>query len=510
MKSRTRSIRALLAASFLATPALAGSNSGDFDGDGYDDLAVGVPNEKLDANNQTDAGAVNVIYGGASGLTSVGNQLWVQDDLSLGSETGDLFGWALACGDFNSDGYSDLAVGMPGESVAAVEQGAVVVIYGSAAGLTSAGRQFWTQDSSGIQGVGETGDGFGSALASGDFNSDGYDDLAVGVPYEDDGSSADSGAVHILYGGSAGLKSSGNQLWLQSHLGTTVEANDRFGFSLATGDLGKTSHADLAIGIPLEDIGSLVDAGQVAVLYGTPTGLLTTGRQIWNQNSTGIGGSAEAYDEFGFSLAIGNFGGNSQADLAVGVPHEAFAAGVTQAGCVNVIYGSSTGLTSAGNQLWSQNTTGIAGSAEFFDHFGWTLITGNFNGTVPDTYADLAIGAYGEDSNAGVVHVIYGTSGGLSATNSQLWTPANVGIGTALGYGLAAGNFGNSSYQDLAIGAPWHDLSPFTAAGSVAVLYGSASRLTTSGRQIWSQDSSGIEGSAYYFESFGQCAASSR
>jgi hypothetical protein len=56
--------------------------AGDFDGDGLDDLAVGVPEEDLqiDQENTEDTGVVNVIYGSqGSGLTATGNQVWHQD-----------------------------------------------------------------------------------------------------------------------------------------------------------------------------------------------------------------------------------------------------------------------------------------------------------------------------------------------------------------------------------------------------------------------------------------------
>src|SRR5512133_865336 len=92
--------------------------------------------------------------------------------------------------DFNNDGADDLAVGVPGENVGSiVDAGSVNVLYGSpGTGLVGVGSQLFTQPVSAV----EAGDQFGSALASGDFNDDGFADLAVGAALENVGSTADA------------------------------------------------------------------------------------------------------------------------------------------------------------------------------------------------------------------------------------------------------------------------------------------------------------------------------
>ena len=112
--------------------------------------------------------------------------------------------------DFNHDGADDLAIGAPRESVGGlVAAGAVHVLYGSARGLTGAGSQVLTQDSPGVPGTAESGDTFGAALAAGDFDHDGFADLAVGVELEvAGGAEGDVGGVNVLYGSAGGLTGS--------------------------------------------------------------------------------------------------------------------------------------------------------------------------------------------------------------------------------------------------------------------------------------------------------------
>jgi hypothetical protein len=87
----------------------------DFNGDGADDLAVGVPGESV--GSIFAAGAVNVLYGSATGLSGTGRQLFTQ--VSSAAETDDTIGFALASGDFNTDTFADLAVGARSRTPAA-------------------------------------------------------------------------------------------------------------------------------------------------------------------------------------------------------------------------------------------------------------------------------------------------------------------------------------------------------------------------------------------------------
>ena len=496
----------------LAPKASGTPARGDFNGDGIGDLAIGAPGE--DYASATDPGTVHVLYGSASGASSAGSQYWSQDSAGIadGAENGDRFGSALTAGDFNGDGRDDLVVGAPGEDIggALVDAGVVHVIYGSATGLVSAGSQLWSQNTGSIVDAAETGDHFGSTLTVGKFNSDALADLVIGVPDESVGAVAGAGAVHVLPGAASGLTDAGAQLWSQNSaaIADSAEDGDRFGSSLAAGDMNSSAGQDLAIGAPGED-GAVVNIGVVHVLYGSASGLASAGSQLWSQDSAGIGDSAEVGDSFGTALAVGKLDTDAFGDLVVGVPEENVGP-IGDDGLVHVIRGASTGLTAAGSQVWTQDTAGIADSVETGDGFGATLAVGDMNNTAGQ---DLAIGVPGEDVgsivDAGVAHVIFGSATGLVSAGSQLWSQNSASIadsaetGDRFGSALAAGKLNTDGFAELVVGVPDESVGAVAGAGVVHVLPGTATGVTGTGSQLWSQNSPGIADSVEVGDSFG-------
>jgi hypothetical protein len=281
------------------------------------------------------------------------------------------------------------------------------------------------------------------------------------------------------------------------------EADDRFGFSLASGDFGKNGglkrYADLAIGAPGED----TNRGVVQILYGSASGLISTGNQMFSQNTANALGEAEDGDHYGYSLAAANFGSNTSSmtfdDLAIGVPFEN-----SGSGAVAVLYGSDFGLTTTGNALFAQDTAGIASDPKAGEHFGWSLAAAQFGGT---SEADLAIGVPGDYDTLpptapgqpppirpGAVHVLMGSSTGLSV-NGRFYKGSG-----HFGEAVSAANFGRGAFSDLAIGAPLDEVDTVIA-GTVTVVYEPATSSPV--MQVWSQQSPNVSGVSANGDSFG-------
>jgi hypothetical protein len=459
--------------------------AGDFNCDGFDDLAIGQPLESR-------GGAVYVLFGSELGLRAPAQRWTERQILGQGPDALELFGHALAPGDFDGDGCADLAIGAPlhvGDShdFGTDHVGAFHVLYGvPGLGLANVPGQSFTQDTAGVIGECEP-DQFGWALAAGDFDQDGFSDLAVGVPFEGlDGAIFDydeAGAVQIFYGSSLGITVRGNQ-WIDQSAGLggvaiagDVGDDDHFGESVVAGDWNGDGASDLAIGVP-GDFES--QPGAVEVIFGVKGyGLHGERNFLFSQNSAGVLDDDERMDHFGTHLGGGDFDRDGFDELLVGVWSEDDSRRL-DTGAMHLFPGSAAGPVLAGDRLFTQAGLGLLEGPEQDDRFGGPFAAGDLDG---DGTLDLAVSAPEEDlfgfKNAGAVHLLFGMPGGsFDLARSVALHQANEGpeprirANEEFGDALSLGDFDGDGRADLAVGVRLDVIEGLPGAGSVNVFYG--------------------------------------
>ncbi|WP_229400784.1 FG-GAP repeat protein [Micromonospora okii] len=408
--------------------------AGDFNGDGYDDLAIGDSDE-VDPRNKAHAGGVWIIPGSPTGLVvgSASHFNQSSEGVQGEPESYDRFGGALAAGDINGDGRDDLAIGAYGEAIGdKADAGAVYVLFGGSGGLTATNSRYLQQDQEAVPGGAERNDQFGFTLAIGKVNNDRYADLAIGAPWENSSTSPDgSGMVTLMWGSAGGVSSTG----ATSATGAAVSGSTsnpettawNLSEALAIGDVNGDGLGEVLAGAPSAQTPYLT-GGLVAAFTGRSAGLSGSAVRIITQGTAGVPGDPEGFDRFGATLAVGDVTGDGKADVLVGGPGEAIGS-TAEAGTVILLKGSASGLTGTGAQGFDQNHAVVPDSAERRDLFGASAALLNLNGTGG---LDAVVASIGEevdgdtaDHPSGAIAVFHGSSGGL-VPQATSWSGASL------------------------------------------------------------------------------------
>lgn len=331
---------------------------GDFNGDGQPEYAVGDPT--WDAGSINHAGRVLVFETTGCGDTAAPTPSRVFRP-GIGGLPGSAlssgrFGFSIVVGNFDGDAYDDLAIGMPGRTGPnQTFGGKVYVLFGSAKGLSSTGALSFDQDDFAYAWNGPPtqghdqmtgGETFGYALAAGDLDADGRDDLAIGAPYDDRYSHSRAGVVHVVYGSTAGLAlpagvQSFDRSW--SPLGSSVHSGDRFGFQLTIGHFRFAKARSLVVSAPgADDAGT--NTGSIHVLRGAKSGLGPGGAALFNENAPGFASTPQVGEAFGHRLHLHNEGGDVLDDLVVETLNSPDCNGPGR----HLMQGTSSGIASTG------------------------------------------------------------------------------------------------------------------------------------------------------------------
>ncbi len=425
-----------------ATNDLAGfavSGAGDINGDGYDDILIGVPQADPHGGN---SGAAYIIYGKASGFTAnldLSSLNGANGFQLSGALTGDFAGVSVSgAGDVNGDGYDDFLVGARAADPHGAQSGSTYLVFGKA-GSFGANLDLSSLDgTTGLRIDGEAaGDYAGNSVAAaGDINGDGYDDLIIGGPSAHP-HGTNSGRAWVIFGKASGFPAT---LALSSLDGTNgfringSATGDRAGFAVAgAGDINGDGLADLVIGAPTTDANG-VDSGAVYVIFGKTTGFSNVLElsDLNGANGFKISGQA-AGDNAGGSVAVGDFNHDGLADIVIGATNAD--PNGTSSGSTYIVYGKDSGFA-ANVTLSSLSGTRLDGvAATTFN--GTRVAVADING---DGVDDVLTSATGTNAYAGAIYVVHGQQSAIVRAGSS---GADSFSGTAMSDSLSGGGGGD-------------------------------------------------------------------
>jgi hypothetical protein len=434
---------------------------GDFNGDGLADILLGAPFADGPGNSREGAGEAYVIFG-RSGLPATLDLAETQQDITIfGAAEGDTLGFSVLGADVNGDGIDDVIVGAPGTTGVEdprTDQGEVYVFFGSAdlSGTLDIADAPESLRITGAEGFSR----LGHAIASGDVNGDGVNDIILGAPFagREPGTPPGSprttlGEVYVILGGPdlggyVGIPSGQQDFTISGK-----QAHGQFGGAVAAADLNADGIEDIIVGSPQSDgpDGGPEAAGGVYVFFGAE-GLSGSISIAEGAEDVAVLGAGERHS-LGFPLASGDFNGDGIEDIAMGARQASGPDDKRQSsGAVYVTFGRGD-LTGTLDLAAAEEDVAIFG-AQASQLMPSSLASGDLNG---DGAADLVVGsgfASGSSDRvgSGLVYVILGGAGFATRDlkdGSQDLAIVGVEEGDFLGFSVALATVKGNSRPEL-------------------------------------------------------------
>jgi len=437
----------------------------DLNHDAFDDLVVG-----------DGAGRVRIFWGKSSFSPASESDV----DVVILAPRPEGFGRTLASGDVSGDGIEDLLIGASeADPMGRSEAGAVYVIEGKSTWPPSPvtiDLAIQPADKTILGAAGE--DHAGASIAVGDLNSDQSNDLIIGSPGHLIPSGKSDGEVRVLYSiaslpDSIDLTAGPIQFTMIHSDSGGQSGGDRFGSSLACGDVNQDDIADLVIGSPEEDFKGGNGAGAVHVIAGSIAIIHTNAINLRDSPGLLRIDGATADDQLGSSVALVDLDGDGGLEILAGAPNANRPIDDVPVGAAYVVRFAVLDdevLTLATEDAWLALYGRTSG-----DRFGSAVAIGRAAAT---PFSHLLVGAPSALSDCGQADAIWGGRSLypgiilLSQSNAdwRLDGPANDGnsfYAPRLGGSVALGDFDGNGVLDCATGAPGADIGGLVDAGSV-------------------------------------------
>ena len=305
--------------------------SGDVDADGFDDIIIGAPmaDTVTFPPPRIDAGHTYVIFGvNFPPATTIDLAMMPANILVEGPLPADNSGRDVASGDVNGDGFMDIIIGAPLADIGNIDAGVTHVIFG--ANFTAPYIVDLFYQAADLTVIGDDPNSeSGGALASGDINADGFDDVIIGAYAADPPGGIDAGETYIIFGSSLTTPPYWVLLNMQPPdiLISGDDANDISGDAVACGDVNLDGYCDIIVGAPWADPGGRIDAGETYLIAGggafiTAHGL---GGTSWIKAFSLLTNDWGSFKAFGavnsqgeVHLAVGDMDADSRDEIAAG------------------------------------------------------------------------------------------------------------------------------------------------------------------------------------------------